>query len=278
MHNERRIARLALLITATVPTLFGTLAARADDLDLGDMVVGGDGTGTGQVGAGMRITTATLVPPTTWGGWNIPGALFTPTAQLPFVDGLFLPDETTQIDSSGATFDFPDTEGSRYDAIRNAAAMYSGQLNLLRPIQLPDQPGVERRGIGIHANAGITYDLDAIRAAGNRPRAVEGVAGLNNDNSRAAIEAWILVDGELRFHAQFTGSGKRVMPFSILLAPRDRFLTFASTDFNREPVADHAVFADAVLVMGCRADLDGDGDTDLADLGILLANFGMTCP
>jgi hypothetical protein len=28
----------------------------------------------------------------------------------------------------------------------------------------------------------------------------------------------------------------------------------------------------------CPGDLDGDGDTDLADLGILLANFGMTCP
>jgi hypothetical protein len=29
---------------------------------------------------------------------------------------------------------------------------------------------------------------------------------------------------------------------------------------------------------GCVGDVDGDGDTDLADLGILLANFGTTCP
>jgi dipeptidyl aminopeptidase/acylaminoacyl peptidase len=28
----------------------------------------------------------------------------------------------------------------------------------------------------------------------------------------------------------------------------------------------------------CVGDIDGDGDTDLGDLGILLANFGMTCP
>jgi hypothetical protein len=28
---------------------------------------------------------------------------------------------------------------------------------------------------------------------------------------------------------------------------------------------------------GCVGDVDGDGDTDLADLGILLANFGQTC-
>ena len=28
----------------------------------------------------------------------------------------------------------------------------------------------------------------------------------------------------------------------------------------------------------CVGDIDADGDTDLADLGILLANFGMTCP
>ena len=28
----------------------------------------------------------------------------------------------------------------------------------------------------------------------------------------------------------------------------------------------------------CPGDIDGDGDTDLADLGILLSNFGNTCP
>jgi uncharacterized protein (DUF2141 family) len=28
----------------------------------------------------------------------------------------------------------------------------------------------------------------------------------------------------------------------------------------------------------CRADLNGDGRTGLADLGILLADFGCTCP
>jgi hypothetical protein len=29
--------------------------------------------------------------------------------------------------------------------------------------------------------------------------------------------------------------------------------------------------------VNCVGDIDGDGDTDLADLGILLANFGETC-
>ncbi|KKM97150.1 hypothetical protein LCGC14_1170970 [marine sediment metagenome] len=33
-----------------------------------------------------------------------------------------------------------------------------------------------------------------------------------------------------------------------------------------------------VFVAGCPGDLDGDGDTDLADLGILLADFGCTAP
>ena len=34
----------------------------------------------------------------------------------------------------------------------------------------------------------------------------------------------------------------------------------------------------AVTPPGCVGDLDGDGDTDLADLGILLADFGCTPP
>jgi hypothetical protein len=38
------------------------------------------------------------------------------------------------------------------------------------------------------------------------------------------------------------------------------------------------VFAWVAQFPSCPGDLDGDGDTDLADLGILLADFGCTPP
>ena len=54
-------------------------------------------------------------------------------------------------------------------------------------------------------------------------------------------------------------------------------------DLNGDDVVDLAdlgiLLADFGCTGGaCAGDIDGDGDTDLADLGILLANFGQSCP
>ena len=54
-------------------------------------------------------------------------------------------------------------------------------------------------------------------------------------------------------------------------------------DLNGDGVVDLAdlgiLLADFGCTGGaCAGDIDGDGDTDLADLGILLANFGQSCP
>ena len=56
-------------------------------------------------------------------------------------------------------------------------------------------------------------------------------------------------------------------------------------DVNGDLWPDLAVanyFSNNVSVLlnqrGCPGDLDGDGDTDLADLGVLLADFGCAVP
>ena len=56
-------------------------------------------------------------------------------------------------------------------------------------------------------------------------------------------------------------------------------------DLNGDGVVDLADLGILLADFGCTAgpgncpgDIDGDGDTDLADLGILLAEFGTTCP
>ena len=52
-------------------------------------------------------------------------------------------------------------------------------------------------------------------------------------------------------------------------------------DLNADDCVDLAdlgiLLADFGCSGGCAGDLDGDGDTDLSDLGILLANFGNGC-
>jgi len=238
--------------------VFTAATAAAADIDLGDIGVGGDGSGSATPGLGLRITTATLLQPDQFGGSSHYSApFFKPTdgsggsVDLPYVDGVFLPKGLTPIDSTGGTFYFPGTGGNRYDAIRNAFAVYDndGQPPGLAPIQLDDQPGVNRRGLGIHANQGITYDLNALRNAGYSFSFVTGVAGLNFDTLlERPSEVWVLVDGAQLFRQTFFNGGE-YCPFLIPVGPDDHFLSFACTDYNGTNSSDHGVVADAYLAV-----------------------------
>lgn len=222
--------------------------------DLGDMAVGGDGTGSATPGLGLLVTTGQLIPPEQFGGSSAGGPLFIQTdgsngtAALPFVDGVFLPHGTTQIDSTGRTFAFPGTSSRRYDALRHGYALYEGDPPGLKPIRLNDWPGVDRPGLGLHANSGITYDLAAIRAAGIPVMGVDGVAGLNFDSYQGAVEVWVLVDGQQRFRQAFL-SGGDFGRFSLPLTSTDQYLTLVATDYNGSPAGDHAVIAEPVLLV-----------------------------
>ncbi len=131
---------------------------------------------------------------------------------FPFVDGVFIPNGTTQIQSDGSAFDFPNTAGDTWDAIRGAAALYAETTNSVRPIQLADQPDVDRRGLGMHSNTGITFDLEALRDAGHKFNRFVGVGGINftaSGNSGTDFTLRVLVDGEVRYQQAFRNSANQ---------------------------------------------------------------------
>jgi hypothetical protein len=233
-------------------------SAKATLIDLGDLAVGGDGSGSAIVGRGIRVSDGHFIDPQTWAGWSLGAPYFRAmdgtggSVDLPYVDGVFLAKQSTPIDTLGGHFTFPNTAAKMFDAIRNAAACYDSdnQPPLLRPIRLADQPTVNRRGLGIHSNGGITFDLAAIRNRSEIVDGVHGVAGLGYEavGSSSRIEIWILVDGQMQFHQSFFGnSGVSYASFQIPLDDSDRFLTFATTDYNSSTFFDHGVIADAVL-------------------------------
>lgn len=235
-------------------------ASGATIYDLGDIAVGGDGTGSAVPGLGLDTDTANFVPPDTFGGYSTNAPFFRPadgsggSANLPFVDGVFVPRGVTQIDSTGRTFPFPSTGGGHFDAFRNAYAVFDRDVQppppRLIPIQLADQPGVNRRGLGIHSNSGITYDLAALRAAGAIFDAVRGVAGMNYDSvgTTGKVVIWVLVDGVPLYQQEFPNSQGTCEAFWLSLAPSDRFLSFVATDYSGSTQYDHSVIADAALV------------------------------
>ncbi|MCP4592364.1 MAG: hypothetical protein GY842_16650, partial [bacterium] len=255
-------------------------------LDVGDLVVGGNGLGTGESGAGVSVRDGLLYGAGVSAGAGMSSDPFIPTAgtngaaDLPFVDGVLSPDGNTPIDSGGSTNGFPDTDGNSYDAVRNGAA-WAGM-----PITVADQPGVPRAGVGIHANAGITFDLAAIRAAypGRSIERFEAVAGLLDPAiPEADVRLWVLVDGVVRYDGTFIYGGTTCESVTIFLTANSGFLTLASTDVDVNYNGDQAVFADARLVLSTASydcntngvpdecdsiapgDFDGDGFVTLAD-------------
>ena len=84
---------------------------------------------------------------------------------------------------------------------------------------------------------------------------------------------WVLVDGGM-IHVTTIAKGLVVLEWTGMPCPGD---------LNGDRAVD---LADLGILLadfgctggGCPGDVDGDGDTDLADLGILLANFGQNCP
>lgn len=248
-------------------------------LRLGDMVAGGNGCGKSPATRGINPRDGKLAKANTFAGSGGTGPAFKAAdgvggkVNYPLVDGVMNLNGTSVIDSLGTTFAFPATQNATtWDAIRFDIALVDGG-NSPVIMQLNDQPGVDRGGIGLHTNCGVTFDLAAIRAAwGASTLRAEGVAGLNWEAcTNANVEIWVLVDGALRFHKDLLIGGDH-LAYSVPLTDSDRFLTLACTDYNQSDGCDHGVIADAILVIDAPGAKDCNGNHILdaceLDLGL----------
>lgn len=142
-----------------------------------DLVGGGDGRGTATA-EGLDPTQGTLRSDEVIGGTGA-GRDFRPLADLPFIDGVFVPggpSEPTTISSAGHTFTFPVAGGRGYDIIRRGGFMIRPPDGdgVTVPTRSPtvisgvDHAAFGHHLIGMHANAGVTIDLHAIAEAYGR--------------------------------------------------------------------------------------------------------------
>ncbi len=151
-------------------------ALRALDVDLADLVGGGDGRG-GATSDGIDLLTGNLHSLLSQGGIHGDRAFHAVSGQ-PLIAGVFVPDAAADvpITPDGATWRFPLAGGSAYDSLRRGPF-------LVRP---PDGgiPGIRHQPevfggidfstpghslVGMHANAGVTIDLVELgRAHGGR--------------------------------------------------------------------------------------------------------------
>jgi hypothetical protein len=246
-HESER-ERLAAAI-GRADSEIGRLEGRA--VDLADVVGGGNGFGSGRHGIGLDARTGKIQERPFGDLGNVkPGNYAGCTYD--FVDGVFVPaNDRTKISSTGLfAMGLPANSGKAWDMIRNGpvASQFSTTLGAT------DFNMDEHSMIGLHANAGITFDLQAIRAviwpAGSATDETamlrfSTVAGYGGRTVEPSAEFWVLLDGELLAHERVGRND--AIPIKVDMSNEARFLTLISTDGGNGYGHDQISFGDPRL-------------------------------
>ncbi len=287
---ERRDGRTAVVSAdASVSSHFARALPRSGArrvfkvFDLADAVAGGDGFSERRnrgVNATNGRSAESIMDNYDGTGYPIYASdgRYHTTDDLPFVDGVFIPAGQfgpMKVDSAGHTFDgFSRTLG------KTAGNVWAGGAIPVPTQSMPEQVaamlvaaspsmslvptkmgGVDYSTAGhglifLHANKGITFDLDAIRRAnpGCRPmrfRATVGNVEPVSEKGLAAgsADAWVLVDGQVRYRRREINGCSGAFPINYLISPTDRFLTLVASDGGNDMAGDWILFGDPVLEM-----------------------------
>lgn len=230
-------------------------------LNLADIVGGGNGLGTGTYRSAIDPRNAKVQTRNFGNLGNVITNRFSPSA-FEFVDGVFIPDgkdgtadipvSTTGITISG----LPKTSGAAWDMIRNGpvASQHSPELDGI------DFTQAGHSLLGLHANAGITFDLDAARRAlqpvpennqtgrsDSRPLRFAAHLGYFGAVGSHFADAWIFVDGRRVAEFRKLKRADGLQEIDIELPASARFLTLVSTDGGNGYGMDQIGFGDPQL-------------------------------
>ena len=225
-------------------------AARADvhalagqPVDLADIVGGGTGAGTGTKLTGIDPRSGKPVDGKPRGYLsNIPVNTPQPGPST-YVNAVFVPDgpgdvpvTTTGLLVTG----IPETSKAGWDAIRNGpvASQFSTTLGDI------DYAAKGHTLLGLHANAGITFDVTEIRKhfplVNPRFRATVGYGGRTPEGG---ADYFVFLDGELKATARI-GADDGGTPLDLPLPAEARFLTLIATDAGNSISHDQIFFGD----------------------------------
>jgi hypothetical protein len=229
-----------------------------EGLNLADIVGGGNGLGTGTYRNAIDPRNSKVQTRNFGMLGNVVTNKFSPSA-FEFVDGVFIPDGDNgkaeiPVSSTGVTVTgLPKTSGKAWDMIRNGpvASQHSPEL---------DGINFTKDGhslLGLHANAGITFDVAAVgRALLPAPRddqtgksarptlrftATLGYFGAVGNNF---ADAWVFVDGRKVAEFPKLRRADGLQKIDVELSASARFLTLLSTDGGNGYGMDQIGFGD----------------------------------
>jgi hypothetical protein len=264
----------ATAVDATGRTIQGGLAARADlfllqlpppsqpaspseRLNLADIVGGGNGRGTGTLDQGIDLGTSQVFGHPATEILQTQQNRFRPSPQFRWIDGVFVPNGSygpVVISSTGLVFsECPKTTGSYFGGPTNGGKFFDLLDKQTYTVRLNGVTFGKSRhpALSLHANAGITFDLDRIRHDNpniliNRFTAVCGIPKYLPHPRFSSAEVWILLDGVVCFHLHHSLELNVIENVDVPIPARTRFLTLVTTCPER---ADYSwiIFGDPFL-------------------------------
>jgi hypothetical protein len=243
------------------------MVLRKNSVDLADMAGMGNGLGTGK--------SSVIIHPTKGYTKDVESGFirpreFLPITDNPYVDGIFVPNnENAELIVS--------TRGDIFKGVPKTSGLHSIDL-VVNP-----EPGLFAGGsrsgtiefdgqvygaggkpcINMHANIGLTFDLDAIRkhyqCGINRFTSRIGIADLNEDYACNA-DFYVLLDGRICYSLRQYKQKGALNDVSVEINDTDRFLTLVTTDggdpdypeggcYKRSNSCDWCVFTEPVLML-----------------------------
>ena len=177
------------------------------------------------------------------------------------MDGVFVPGRSSEgdpiISSFGHLFrNCPDTGGRGFSGVYSGRASQESSDSYLSVVLMSRFPGLFKPAICLYGNAGITFDLDAVRAAVPQSRivslsAVCGLSPLENRSEAASgtglADIFVLVDGAVVYEKRAVSRFSQPSAIQIPIGPKDRFVTLVGADAGTGPGAEWIVFVEPFL-------------------------------
>lgn len=237
-------------------------------LDLADLIGGGNGFGTGSPCVGINPATGRLTDKLLFSDRQQEHRQYCRVPEMVGIDGVFVPlggEIPPVVTSQGHLFaECPLTDGCYWNEISNRplTSIEGNSGGVPSSNQLAHLEGIQygtamHPAIMLHANAGITFDLDAIRSLmpGVQIRRFTSVCGLSDTLlgtmhwGSAAADIWVLVDGQKRQAFHLSTAGQRSARLHIEIDDNNRFLTLIATDGENGNSGDWTFFGDPALVL-----------------------------
>ncbi|MEN6309474.1 MAG: FecR domain-containing protein [Anaerohalosphaeraceae bacterium] len=235
---------------------------RGQALDLADVVVGGNGFGTGQKSYGIDFNSGQLRAFDKRIDYRDLANKFVPVPGNAFIDGIFIPDggagEVT-ISSTGLVFQgCPDTGGTSVELFGCCGWIPRDKEPdpiLCRDFLLDNvQYGVSGASlIGLWGNRGITFNLEAMRKAmpeieikklsslyGYAQNVVKATKDTGNNPK---TDLWVLLDGEVVFSREQVTIEDGAIPVDVEIDPSNHFLSIIATDGSDSRANDWVLLA-----------------------------------